>query len=287
MNALSIQLKKIRDLTVESAIQPGRPPFISAASGLVEYQGAWVVVSDDDDAIARFFDGKPGVIQRVFSDDLPLEKKARKKVKSDLEALTVVGDELLAIPSGSKQNRSRGALIREQVRVVDFSYLFSRLTDELGPLNIEGAVFAGPMFWLFNRGNSTQARNAVVVLDATQAQRELGQLKLLSHERSMTYDLGSISGVRLCFTDACPDGHGGALFIAAAENTNNAYDDGVCVGSAMGRIAADGRLDWVRPLNCPQKPEGIWRDISGDVRIVTDADDAQIPAGLYEVTEKI
>ncbi len=282
-----LRLKKIRDLDVDVAIQTGRPAFVSAASGLVQFKGEWIVVSDDDDAVARFCDGRPGVFQRVFAGELPLEKKARKKMKSDLEALTIVDGEILAIPSGSTANRNRGALIASDVRMVDFSKLFLRLTEELGPLNLEGAVIEGSQFWLLNRGNSLHGQNAVILLELGQFRKELGQLSLSSYSRTIPYELGSIKGVPLSFTDACPDGRGGVLFLAAAEDTQNSYDDGACVGAALGRIASGGSIDWIRPLECSQKPEGIWRDNSGQVRIVTDADDAQVPSAMYEVTEKL
>ncbi len=58
--------------------------------------------------------------------------------------------------------------------------------------------------------------------------------------RLQPYDLGAIDGVPLGFTDAAPLPGGAVLFTAAAEATDNAYDDGACRGSAIGLLDARG-----------------------------------------------
>lgn len=276
-------LEKIRDLIVEAPFQEGRPSFVGAASGLIEFQGAWLVISDDDHAIAEFRDGEPGRYRQILEGELPLEPKARKKLKPDFEALSLIGASLLAIPSGSKPNRCRGVIIAETSRVVDFAPLYSKLSKELGELNVEGGVACGASFWLLNRGNSADGRNALVVTNLAKLTAELQKGEISGFERILPLELGSIDGVPLCFTDACPDGEGGALFLAAAEGTTNTYDDGRYLGAALGKLSSKGRVEWVKPLACPHKPEGIWPGRTGHVRIVTDSDDHQIPASMYEV----
>ena len=93
------------------------------------------------------------------------------------------------------------------------------------------------------------------------------------------YDLGKISGVPLGFTDACFQK--GIWFTASAEDTHSTYDDGPCLGSAIGYIEKDGELQSMHRLLINEKPEGIWVLPDGDCYVVTDADDISQPSRLY------
>src|SRR6185369_15758246 len=97
------------------------------------------------------------------------------------------------------------------------------------------------------------------------------------------FDLGDIRSVPLCFTDASPLPQGGWLFSAVAENTGSAYEDGPCLGSAIGRVDARWRLRWIRPASRKYKIEGIEAQMEGaklQAWLVTDADDPRVPASL-------
>ena len=84
----------------------------------------------------------PGHLLRLFDGELPAEKTARKKQKPDLEAITQLppfgrfaNGALLALGSGSKKNRRRGALlaldapgaIAARRGIVDVAPLFDEL----------------------------------------------------------------------------------------------------------------------------------------------------------------
>ncbi len=100
-------------------------------------------------------------------------------------------------------------------------------------------------------------------------------------------DLGRIDGVPLGFTDAATLPGGGMIFTAVAEDTDNAYADGCCVGAAVGFTDKHGRLRWLRQLDRPAKVEGIAARVDGDtirLLLVTDADDAAVPATLFSAT---
>jgi hypothetical protein len=101
------------------------------------------------------------------------------------------------------------------------------------------------------------------------------------------FGLGQIDGIPFCFTDAAALPDGDMVFTAVAEGTHDAYDDGPCAGAAIGMVDNHGRLRWLRRLDRPYKVEGVDARVDGDVirlLLVTDADDADIPAGLFSAT---
>jgi hypothetical protein len=96
-------------------------------------------------------------------------------------------------------------------------------------------------------------------------------------------DLGTIEGVPLGFTDgaALPDGR--IVFSAVAENAEDTYLDGPCIGAAIGIIGTDGRVETLHRLEPTQKIEGVHATIHDDLihlLMVTDADDADVPGKL-------
>ena len=74
---------------------------------------------------------------------------------------------------------------------------------------------------------------------------------------------------------------------AVAEDTPNAYDDGVCVGAALALLRAGvGRVE-THLLPLPIKVEGIdATETTAAIRLlmVTDADDPAAAAELFETT---
>lgn len=253
-----------------------RAGHLSAASGLVRRDSRLFVIADDELALGMFDaqSDAPGELLMLFPGTLPDAPEARKRAKPDLEALTLLpGGALLAIPSGSAPNRVLGAVVHERVRTVDFADLFDALRSYFPALNIEGAVALGDELLLFQRGAPNAcARFALApVLDGIAA----GRLGALAPRRIDTFELGAIGSVPLTFTDACALPDGRVLFCAAAEDTDNPYDDGFFGGAALGAIDA-GRLAWIEPLECAAKVEGIdaiVRDGAIHALLVTDADD--------------
>ena len=77
---------------------------------------------------------------------------------------------------------------------------------------------------------------------------------------------------------------GGAWLISAvAENVDDSYNDGLCVGASIGLVDATGSLRSMQALAPSFKVEGIAADLDGDaltLTMVTDADDAAIPSQL-------
>jgi hypothetical protein len=304
-----ITLTQIRTLDLATATAPGRRRHLSAASGLVcvqstaqsAAQSTAYVIADDELHLGVFSTdtAEPGSVIRLFEGVLPDEPKHRKKAKPDLEAIALLPaaaehphGALLVLGSGSRPQRHRGAIlyldrsggVHGVDETLDLSPIYAALEGEFEKLNIEGAVVLGGELCLLQRGNKKSGRNAVIrfaLRDFLHALRSPRPDLRPSHIGN--FDLGEIDGVPLSFTDAAvlPDGR--MVFTAAAEDTDNPYDDGGCLGSAIGIIAA-GALQGLERVDRVCKLEGVHASIAdGAIRLllVSDADDADVPAELF------
>lgn len=300
-----IALTEIRELTIDQP-EPGQgSTYLSAASGLVCLGTTLYVVADDALHLGIFplATPEPGRLLRLFDGVLPEEKAERKRRKPDLEALVHLPafearpyGALLALGSGSRKNRQRGVFlgldaggaVSGTAHVLDLAPILAPLSGMFPDLNIEGAVIAGDELRLIQRGNKGRRDNAVVHYSLAQALHcllgENGSPLLPSGITRL--DLGMIDGVALGLTDATmlPDGR--MAVSAVAEDTDDAYRDGMCVGAAIGIVDASGHLVLLEQLERPYKVEGITvASVGGqsELLLVTDADDPAIPALLLSM----
>ncbi len=278
---------------------------LSAASGMVIVGTQLYVVADDELHLGLFslLDKEPGQCLKVFAGELPSKKKARKKHKPDLETLTLLPampdfpeGALLALGSGSKPNRQRAILLpldknghpEENIITLDLSPLYTELREYFPDLNIEGALISHHRLVLMQRGNQAQPQSALIYcpLDLFMQLVNGHAVNFSGRLTVKLYSLPKVEGVPLCFTDGALLANGDILFSAVAEGTDDSYNDGVCVGAALGIISADGSLACCELLQHPHKVEGvaIASNSKGlQVLLVTDADDAAIPAALLAV----
>ena len=291
-----IQTVLVRDLHVDASAHPRGQPHLSAASGLVRVGRFLYVVADDEHHIGAL-DGEahsaPVTLHRFRADDLPHDKRERKRLKPDLEALCALPSSvawphgaLLAVGSGSRPSREHafifaldasGALAGPS-QEVSFAALYRPLRASFPDLNIEGAFVAGAQLQLLQRANKGNAANACIAypLDAFAhwlAREEHQQLPQPVHVTR--FDLGSAGGVPFGFTDGTALTDGGWVFSAVAEDTTDSYADGACAASAIGWVSADGELQVVERISGAPKVEGIALSASGGLLLVSDADDPQ------------
>ncbi len=261
------------------------------------------VIADDEQSLGVFpaIGDAAGVLMAMFSGELPATTTERKARKPDLEALARLppfpgcpGGGLLALPSGSRPNRRTGALIPLDARgatsgpprPVDFSGLFALLEGQFPALNIEGAVVVADRLRLLQRGGSRRhAENAWIdlLLPEVLAIASSGSVDHATLAGTRIFDLGTINGTPLAFTDGAALPDGSIMFTAVAEDAENSYEDGPCVGAAVGMAGNDGRLRFLEPLDPTDKVEGIDARVEGDVitlLLVTDSDDEHRPASL-------
>ena len=301
-----ITLTKRRTLELAETSDAGSPRHLSAASGLARVGDFIYVVADDELHLGVFNStgSRPGRLLRLFDGELPTDKAARKKHKPDLEAIARLPafggyrhGALLALGSGSKRNRRRGALlafdqsgaIEGAPHVVDVARLFEELDRHVPALNIEGAVAIGTELRLLHRANKKHPQNAIIRYPLPPMLDALARGAALDAMTPSAIDfiaLGEIDGVPLSFTDCA--GIGDAMvFTAVAEDTDDTYNDGACLGAAIGVIACDGTLQSLERIDACPKVEGVTADIDGSVirlLLVTDADDPAIPASLFSTT---
>ncbi|HEY4181243.1 MAG TPA: hypothetical protein VGM90_30570 [Kofleriaceae bacterium] len=270
-----------------------RPAYVRAASGIAIQHGRLVIAQDD----TLFF----GVVSRegVSAMRLPrgLEGRRRFEValgnkldKVDLESCIVVDDELWAFGSGSLPMRDKICRVSEGVaRMLDCAPLYARCREALdGCLNIEGAANVAGELWLFHRGNTGEHDPGPAVIrysmEAFRAYLAASPLPAILGVEE--YTLGTIDGVRLGFTDAVAIGDR-VLYLAAAEASANAVDDGRAAGSQLGVIDPDGRVRSA-PITLDGKPikaEGLALDPLAPTRgwVVIDPDDTEQPATLIDI----
>src|SRR5262245_1398589 len=277
------------------SIEEDRPAFVRAASGIAWVGDELAIVQDDASFLAM---GRPGELFRSIA--LPRGPGGRRRFevalgnkydKFDLETCVATDERLLAFGSGSLPIRERIASLSVTnggVAMIDAASFYAELRAAEnfsgGQLNIEGAAIVGDVLRLFQR--STPASVDVDLgtfiswLDGT------GSLPTLANVRR--YELGDVSGIRFGFTDACEFGDT-IMFVASAEASPNAIDDGEVSGSLLG-VFDDSTGRWA-PL-CDERGEvsrvkaegvAIHRERANRVWVVIDPDDPNQPAELCEV----
>lgn len=305
-----IVLKKVRDLDLLKPPQEGRKPHLSAASGVVHAGTNLFVVADDELSIGVFDDAhkKPGELVPLLPGELPLDPVERKAAKADFESLVLLPPfpgfghgALLALSSGSKKKKRHvSALLRLSKEMTasggamqfDLTEAYEPLHREFARLNIEGAVVHDGELRLFQRGNKKDRTNAILrcaltpVLEALSLGRGIGALKLLA---VVPVELGELDGIPLSFTDGAALQNGDMVFTCAAEDTDDAYDDGPCTGSAVGIVGVQGDILALERVAEKVKLEGVAVMEDGNpaqLLLVSDADDAEIPAAVYAAAIK-
>lgn len=292
----------LRALTVNPKLHPRTQPHISAASGLVCVHGRAYVISDDEHHLAMFRDRSgPGQLYRIVPDNLPKAKQARKRRKPDFEVLLrlpsnglqPMADGLVALGSGSRSNRQTGVFIpldqhgvpSKRVRRFDLAPLYQPLRTTLGEINVEGALVLENDLLLLNRGVAGRTDNATARYRlADFAHLIEGKQSSIKPIEIRRYDLGTIEGVGLSFTDGAALPGGRWVYTAVAESTDDSYADGPCVGSAVGAVNANGELQEMRVLAPPSKVEGIDVQVINDetlICLVTDSDEPKQSSTMW------
>lgn len=304
-----LTLTLCRTLPLERPIVQGLPSHLAAGSGITQVGNTLHVIADDslDVGVFKADDCEPGRLFPLFENrpDLPLDHKARKKLKPDLESAAILYQEgkpfWIALGSGSTEARMSGVCVSldkdgEPEKSVEFNLkpLYDGLKSRFKDLNIEGTapMLSEGKLRLSQRGNSSAHENAVVDLDLAKAFKYAQQGKAWGPEliKDVTPIVlptlpGSHGPVPLTITDLAPLDGSRCFFTAAAEDTDNPYDDGAVVGSRIGIIEADGTISRLDSVDHIVKLEGIHVekcDNGFKAWVVTDGDDPETSASVYE-----
>lgn len=294
-----------------------RPPFVRAASGLAWLGTELLAIQDDARFVARIdpATGRGTAIALPLGPDgkrLHDATRGTKALKLDFEAcFTVERDgatELFAIGSGSTERREQVARIQFErsgatpdVELAAHGALYELLREARSfsgsELNIEGAVARPGELWLFQRGNGAE-RDGIAATNAVAALPLAPLLAYLRGERERPpeiarvtrYELGTVEGVPLTFTDATWS-HDELAFVASAEASPDTVQDGVVLGTRIGTLAEDGSARTFPLLDehgAPAriKAEGMARDPADPTRLylVVDMDDPALASELLVVS---
>ena len=293
---LGVRVLTSRPLHYDHPADPGddRPAHVRAASGLAVQGGRFVIAQDDTSFLAVVAaDGVSAIkLPRGIDGRRRFEIALGNKYdKLDLESCIAIDDELWAFGSGLLPIRDKICRVHHgAVRVFDAGPFYTRVREAIGSeINLEGVARVGTELWLFHRGNTGGVDNGPAVLgielDAMRTWLD-GRGALPVIEWVDGYNLGTIDDHRLGFTDAFA-GQDGVFYLATAEASADAIDDGRVLGSHLGVITQDAvRAAPLRSADgVPVKAEGIALDPKrpGHAWIVLDPDDPGQPAAMLEV----
>jgi hypothetical protein len=229
---------------------------LGSASGLIYHDNTIIAIGDNSSYLYEYQLETNTLSRHALAENA--EENIPKKFKPDFEALTKYQDSLYIFGSGSTENRNIMVQVNAKTKKViasnDLSNLYLALQSfgEIKPedFNLEGAIYNGETWFLFNRGNGKTNKNVVFSVEAKNLTNEF---RILSNE----YKLPKIKGVRASFTDAILVDDK-IYFLATAENTDSTYNDGEVVGSIVGRMDIKKmKIDFTKKITDTQKFEGI------------------------------
>jgi hypothetical protein len=229
---------------------------IGAASGIVYKDNSLLIIGDNSGFLYDY---------QIDSSDLkrypllenPIENTP-KKDKADFESITHFGDSLYIFGSGSTEKRNKMVEVnsndKKVIATTDLSYLYE-VMQSFGKINaedfnIEGAIYNGESWFLFNRGNGSSNKNVLFTIGGKNLTNDF---TILSND----YKLPKIKGVRSSFTDAILVDDT-IYFLATAEDTKSTYDDGEILGSLIGCIDMKTmKIDFTQKISDSHKFEGL------------------------------
>jgi hypothetical protein len=204
---------------------------IGSASGLVYHQDKLYIISDNSTFLYEYnlMDKRLDKITLVENP----QDNIIKKEKPDFESITLKGNNLVLLASGSTDKRNKlfkYNINSKKIKEKSFEEFYRKLKSELeikeDELNIEGLILNDKKIFLFQRGNGGTSRNGIIYADD-----ELDNPKF----KFIPFELPNIKNVTATFTDAILV-EDKIYFLAAAEDTSSTYDDGEVLGSIVGSI---------------------------------------------------
>ena len=228
---------------------------IGSASGLIYKDNSLFIIGDNSGFLYEYAIPSQTLQQHAIIQNA--SPNVIKSEKPDFEAITHFGDTLYVFGSGSTQKRNKMVEINtfeKEIRTKDLTDLYSVMQSfaEIKPedFNIEGAIYTGSEWYLFNRGNGESSKN---VLFTIHGKNLVDEFNILSNN----YKLPKIKGVRSSFTDAVLLDDK-IYFLATAEDTKSTYDDGEILGSFLGCIDTKTmKIDFTKKISDTHKFEGL------------------------------
>lgn len=229
---------------------------IGSASGLIYQDNSLFIIGDNSGYLYEYnIDNSDLKKHEIIAN--PTENIA-KNLKPDFESITHHNDTVYIFGSGSTDQRNKMIEfdLKNKTKIAtnnltDFYAVmqnFSGIKPE--DFNLEGAIFDGENWYLFNRGNGKTHKNAIFTIHAKNLGEEFSLI-------SVDYKLPKIKGVRSSFTDAILIDNK-IYFLATAEDTKSTYADGEILGSFIGQIDLKTmKIDYTKKISTTNKFEGL------------------------------
>ncbi|WP_316828148.1 DUF6929 family protein [Pedobacter miscanthi] len=232
---------------------------IGSASGLF-LSGDLLYIIGDNSGYLNVYHIKTKQLQKIrilFGNEFSPLENIPKALKPDFEILCQYEDKLYILGSGSTSKRNlmiEFNLITQKIVQKDLTETYGKLRSvakiDDQNFNLEGAVFTGKAWLLFNRGNGIDAKSGIFKIEGADL-ANLGQVTFNS------FKLPNIDHIESSFTDATVVKNE-IFFIATAEDTKSTYADGEILGSFLGSINLQNlKLTFSNKISGKHKFEGI------------------------------
>jgi hypothetical protein len=226
---------------------------IGSASGLVFHENKLYIISDNSTFLYEYniLDERLDKIALVEN----AEENTIKKDKADFESITLNGNNLVILGSGSTDKRNKlfkYNINSKKTKEKSFEEFYKKVKSELeikeDELNIEGLILIDKKILLFQRGNGGTSKNGIIYADDNPDNPNF---------KFIPFELPKIKNVETTFTDAILV-ENKIYFLAAAEDTASTYEDGEVLGSIIGCIDAKTfNLDFNYQISDKNKFEGL------------------------------
>jgi len=260
---------------------------VGSASGLIYNNNALLLIGDSSGFLYEYKIDDNDLKKHQLMEN-PTENIA-KKDKIDFEAVAYNDNDLYIFGSGSGKNRNQMVEINtksnDTIAKTDLTNLYTSMQDfgkvKEAQFNIEGAIYDGTNFLLFNRGNGKDNRNVIFTIGGKNL---INDFTILSND----FKLPKINGFQSGFSDAILVGDK-IYFMATAENSKSTTEDGRILGTLIGRIDVNTmKIDFTKKISDTQKFEGITL-FSQDKKTISfllceDNDTTVLESDIYKLT---
>ncbi|MFI0490655.1 DUF6929 family protein [Flavobacterium sp.] len=259
---------------------------IGSASGIVYKENSLFIISDNSSFLYQYHIQEKELTRiKLFENS---QENIPKKEKYDFESISLKGNKLHILGSGSTSKREKRIsyhLETAAIKEKDITKLYRKLkktaniSDE--DLNIEGSLFHNEKWYLFQRGNSANSQNGIFSVDTFSKKDD-------SEPNFTTIQLPKIKHIETSFTDAILV-EDKIYFLATAEDTTSTYNDGEILGSIIGRIDIQSmQIDFTIKISDTQKFEGLTlfnkTEDAIEFLLCEDNDTEELQSSIYKLT---
>lgn len=266
---------------------------IGSASGMIYQPNLLYIIGDNSGFLNEYHlkNNKLRKIQILSGDKFQSLENIAKVQKPDFEVLCQYADQFYMLGSGSTAKRnsliafepkSGRIVLKDLTETYRQMKAIANVDDD--NLNIEGAVFTGKHWILFNRGNGSDGKNGLFqIFNADLANATKIEFK--------PFRLPNINHVESTFTDAVMV-NDTIFFISTAEDTKSTYADGEILGSFIGSIDLKSlKLNFSHRISGSHKFEGIslYQETNSGVEFLLceDRDTAELKTVIYKLALSI